>query len=162
MDTRPLSLYRCRFYSSGPYAAVRLTKWWSVTPHLTTPPCKRSLHADSEFSECQGRSNADAIRISTSNSYFQSCVFKGISRPNEAREPRDWPLLYGAVNVYGANATLVLENCTLSAIKNPDPIVLVNGGWVYSDDPEHVVRLLCGHVYCEPVTTIDAQFLIWI
>ena len=61
---------------------------------------------------------------------------------NQVREAAGvWESSFGALHVNGLNATLALENCTLTDIVNPLPLVSSAGGRVYSDNPDHVVRI---------------------
>ena len=47
----------------------------------------------------------------------------------------------GALYVHGLNSTLALENCTLTNLINPLPLAIDHGGLVYSDNPDHLVRI---------------------
>lgn len=84
----------------------------------------------------------DAICIIHSSINFESCVFRKLSAPtlNSAAAVGEWQRLYGAINVDGANSSLVLENCTFTDIRNPVPIALIKGAATYSDNSSQVVR----------------------
>lgn len=63
---------------------------------------------------------------------------------------------YGALRVYGANSTLVLDNCTVLDSKSPDSITTGRGGLVYSSNPAHVVCYISA-----PLLTGNS-FVIWL
>ena len=76
-----------------------------------------------------------------SNAFFRSCIFRGLSEQRLPENPLEWDARVGALHVVGLNATLALDNCTITNIVNPVPLVVSLGGLVYSDNPDHVVRL---------------------
>ena len=78
-----------------------------------------------------------------SSTYFKSCVFRDLSVEARSDTTSAWAQRYGALSSYGFNATLALENCTLlDMAANPWPISVSSGSRLYSDNPDHVVRLL--------------------
>ena len=93
------------------------------------------------FNALEGDSFTRAITVIHSNTFFRSCIFRGLSVDLVPENPGEWEPRIGALHVFGLNATLALENCTLSNIVNPLPLVVSRGGLVYSDNPGHVVRL---------------------
>lgn len=75
-----------------------------------------------------------------SNVHFKSCVFRDLSEDLPPENSGGWNLEIGALNVFGVNATLALDNCTLSNIKNPVAIAAVRGASVFSSNPPQAVR----------------------
>ena len=92
------------------------------------------------FNALEGDSFNRAITVIKSNTFFRSCIFRDLSVEHVPENPGEWEARVGALHVAGLNATLALENCTLSNIVNPLPLVIGRGGLVYSDNPDHVVR----------------------
>lgn len=87
-----------------------------------------------------GLRHNSAISILHSSAYYRSCTFRGLSILQVLAIPRQWNLALGALYVQGFNASLVLDNCTLTNIYNKRPIVAAVGGLVCSDNPQHTVR----------------------
>lgn len=97
--------------------------------------------ADSVFNACIGEAQAGVtVGVWDSNAYFKSCTFRGLSDDIPPESPGTWEPEYGAIHVSGLNASLVLDNCTISDIVNPEPIVFARGAYVFSDSAQHTVR----------------------
>ena len=96
--------------------------------------------ADCVFNALEGDSIHRAITVINSNTFFRSCIFQGLSVEQLPENPLEWDARVGALHVVGINATLALDNCTITNIFNPVPLVVSDGGRVYSDNPAHVVR----------------------
>ena len=92
------------------------------------------------FNALEGDSFRPSIAVLNSNTFFRSCVFRGLSLERVPVNPGQREPRVGALQVHGLNATLALENCTLTDVINPLPLVINYGGRVYSDNPDHVVR----------------------
>lgn len=103
---------------------------------------KSQRAADCVFNALEGSTTRHwAIAVINSNAYFRSCIFRSLSENQQPELPHiEWERLHGALDVGGLNATLALENCTLTDIVNPLPLVASLGSLVYSDNPTHVVR----------------------
>ena len=98
--------------------------------------------ADCVFNALEGDSRYHrSISVLNSNTYFRSCIFRGLSEERVPETPGELDAQFGALHIDGLNATLALENCTLTDIVNPLPLVVSRGGRVYSDNPDHVVRV---------------------
>lgn len=101
--------------------------------------------ADSVFSACDGYARV-SVEIKNSNANFKSCVFRSISGaqpPDPARDPVS--PASGALRVSGLNASLVLENCTMSDVRI-EPIVSGAGAYVFSDNAQNTVRCSMMHI----------------
>lgn len=99
--------------------------------------------ADCVFNALEGGPEyIPAISIVYGNAYFKSCTFRGLSSVQLPGTPGQWNLALGAFQVDGLNATLVLEDCTLTNIYNERQLVVNAGGTVYSNNPQHTV---CSH-----------------
>lgn len=72
--------------------------------------------------------------------YFKSCAFRDLSGDLPPIEIGAWEALVVALHVLGLNASLAFENCTISGIRNPDPLVVAAGAMMYSDNPQQLVR----------------------
>ena len=105
-------------------------------------PCSNNCRAaECVFNALEGDSPYHrAVVVVNGNAYFKSCTFRGLSEVQVPETPGVWEPHIGALHVVGLNATMALENCTLTDIVNALPLVVSRGGRVYSDNPDHVVR----------------------
>lgn len=95
------------------------------------------------FNALEGTSSdGQAVATTYSSTYFKSCVFRDLSVEARSDTTSAWTWRYGALSSYGFNATLALDNCTLLDMALPWPISVSSGSRLYSDNPDHVVRLL--------------------
>lgn len=142
-ETTQLEYLPCFCASNPPLAAPDFVSPSTVaqTRSRAAITYKARCSADCMFSALRGDSIHRVITIINSNTFFKSCIFRDLSEERQPENSEQGTNTAGAFTVFGLNATLVLENCTLTDIVTPLPLVVSHGGLVYSDNPEDVVRL---------------------